>query len=452
MRRMSIALILAALSTPCFAQDNAATPTPQEIFNQRIMPIFRSEKPSSCVQCHLAAVDLKNYILPSQEQTFVSLRDQGLIDMEHPAESKILTLIQMGEKDLDEGARLIHENTRQAEYAAFANWIEACVNDPALRDLPASNAADQAGPERPNEVIRHARRSRVVDSFARNVFSQRMRCFPCHTPHEIDPDNPRQAAALKTMNEFTARFDDDLLARLRIFGETPEETLDYLIEASRNTPEGDISLLNLDDPAQSLLVLKPTSKLPEKNEDGTFPIPPRHEPLYHLGGLKMHPDDQTYKSFIAWIQDYANVVNNQYASVDDLPADNWYASQLVIRLMSVPDDLPEGLPVQMFIHARDDSTGGWSPEAVAFTQGTVTPNRVVNGALILFGQADSQTDGTLHRGDYLVKVYADTHHRLADDPTLLLGEEDLYGEVELRRARWRDGFKSAETVSGGDLE
>jgi hypothetical protein len=41
-------------------------------------------------------VDLKNYILPSHEKTFVSLRDQGLIDLENPADSKILRLIAMG--------------------------------------------------------------------------------------------------------------------------------------------------------------------------------------------------------------------------------------------------------------------------------------------------------------------------------------------------------------------
>jgi hypothetical protein len=457
MPRFSIALVLAALTTPAFAQDGA-DPQPLELFNQRIMPIFRSDHPSSCVQCHLSAVDLKNYILPSQEQTFVSLRDQGLVDMEHPAESKILTLIQMGDKDLDEGAKLIHESTRRAEYAAFAAWIEACCSDPAIRDLPPLDAGPVAGPERPNEVIRHARRSRVVDSFARNVWSQRMRCFPCHTPHEINPDDPKQAAAVKTLNEFTARFDEDLLARLQIFRETPEATLDYLVEASRATAGGDIPLLNLDEPTRSLLVLKPTSKLPPKKDDGTLPIPTRHEPLYHLGGLKMFPDDQSYKSFVAWIQDYANVVHNRYTSPADLPADNWYASQLVLRLMSVPDDLPELLPVQLFLHARDESTGGWSPQPVAFTQGLVTPNRIVNGALFLFGTPDANANApdpehaTLPRGDYLVKVYADTHHRLADDPTLLLGEEDLYGQVELKHARWREGFRSAERVSAGDLE
>ena len=46
------------------------------LFDERILPIFRSSDPSSCVQCHLASVDLKDYILPSEEKTFVSLRDQ----------------------------------------------------------------------------------------------------------------------------------------------------------------------------------------------------------------------------------------------------------------------------------------------------------------------------------------------------------------------------------------
>ncbi len=455
MSRISIFVVLisACLTTVLWGQEES--PTPQQIFDQRIMPIFRSPQPSSCVQCHLSAVDLKNYIFPSQQQTFVSLRDQGLIDLDRPAESKILTLIRMGDKDLDEGARLIHEDTRRAEYAAFAAWIEASVNDPALRDLPATTAAEQARPDRPDEVIRHARRSRVVDSFARNVWSQRMRCFPCHTPHEIDPSNPQHKGAVTALQKLTDAYGEEFLERLRIFQETPEATVDFLVESSRNAADGDRPMLDLNDPAQSLLVLKPTSKVPEKNEDGTFPIPPRHEPMYHLGGLKMHPNDQSYKSFVAWIQDYANVVNNRYVSVEDLPTDNWHGSQLVLRLMSVPSDLPEGMAVQMFVHARDESTGGFATEAVGFTQGTVTPNHVVNGALFLFGRPGTSADlenGRLPRGDYLVKVYADKGHRLADDPTLLLGDEDLYGQVELTNARWREGFQAAERVSARDLE
>src|SRR5262245_50835108 len=70
-------------------------PTAAELFKKRILPIFDSPSPSSCVQCHLAGVGLKNYILPSHEKTFLSLRDQGLIDLDSPEKSKVLKLIQM---------------------------------------------------------------------------------------------------------------------------------------------------------------------------------------------------------------------------------------------------------------------------------------------------------------------------------------------------------------------
>src|SRR5687768_3788571 len=69
---------------------------PARVFEQRILPIFKSPNPSSCTQCHLAAVDLKDYILPSATDTFLALRDQGLIDLEKPEASKILALINRG--------------------------------------------------------------------------------------------------------------------------------------------------------------------------------------------------------------------------------------------------------------------------------------------------------------------------------------------------------------------
>src|SRR5260370_34644367 len=157
-----------------------AAPSPQEVFEKRILPIFKSPDPSSCVQCHLAGVDLKNYILPSHEQTFVSLRDQGLVDLNWPEKSKILALIQMGDADKT-GAALIHQKTRRAEYEAFADWVKRSAEDPRLRNLPKLNAADVAGPKRPVEVIRHARTDRLLESFTSNIWSMRFRCMGCPT-------------------------------------------------------------------------------------------------------------------------------------------------------------------------------------------------------------------------------------------------------------------------------
>ena len=231
--------------------------------------------------------------------------------------------------------------------------------------------------------------------------------------------------------------------------------MQYLIAVSRETPEGELPLINLENPRKSLLVMKPMAKLPKKREDGKFELPSSVEPLSHLGGLKMHPDDQTYKSFVAWIQDYANVVGDLYASVEELPADNWYASKLIVKITNAPTAWPVGIPVQLFVHAWSDKDESWEPEPSAFTQGTVTPKRMVNGSLFLLAPKGSERpiewsreNAALAPGRYLLKAYVDFERRLAEDPTLLLGEEDFQGQGELRRSRWREGFRQAKSISG----
>ncbi len=450
----AVVLLLPIAALADDAGDEGAELSPLALFERRIMPIFQSEKPASCVQCHLAAVDLKDYILPSHEQTFVSLRDQGLIDLAAPEKSKILTLIQMGERDRDNRARLLHEKTRRAEFEAFAAWIAACCNDPALRDLPRLSETELAKPERPDEVIRHARMSRVVDSFVRNVWSQRMRCFPCHTPHEIDLNNPQHRVAVERHGDYVKQYGQ----RMHVFAETPEATLQSWIVKSRRPTSGHLPMINIEEPEKSLIVLKPTSKLPPKKDDGTFEKPSYDEPVSHMGGLKMHVDDPSYKALIAWLRDYSNVVGDRYLSVDDLPADNWYATQHVLLLQDTPRDWPELGRVQLLIHGWDRQRKAWHETPIAFTQNSVTPRRMVGGPLFVFRtdgseeQVDRDSESaTLPNGKYLIKVYLDKQRRLADDPTILLGEEDYVGQTEID-ARWRKGFPEALRVPGNTIK
>lgn len=451
---LGLTAVLFLVPIAAFGDGDSGEPTPLELFERRIMPIFRSPQPASCVQCHLAAVDLKDYILPSHEQTFASLRDQGLIDLATPEKSKILNLIRMGERDLDKDAVLLHEKTRAAEYEAFAAWIAACCNDPKLRELPRLDAAEFGKPDKPDAIIRHARKSRIVDSFVRNVWSQRMRCFPCHTPDEIDENNPQHRVAIQRHEDYTEKYGD----LMHLFRDTPEATLEYWIENSRETSRGELPLLNLKDPTKSLIVLKPTSKLPKKNADGTFEGPSYAEPVSHMGGLKMHVDDPSYKAFVAWVRDYRNVVGDLYAAVDELPADNWYASQHVLLLQDAPQAWQELTRVQLLVHGWDKQQGAWNEEPVAFTQNSLTPRRVVGGPLFLLRDPRSEKDihwdaesVTLPPGKYLVKAYVDTKHRLAKDPTLMLGKEDYYGQVEIE-GPWRKGFPEARRVPGDALK
>jgi hypothetical protein len=317
--------------------------------------------------------------------------------------------------------------------------------------LPPLEAGELARPARPDAIIRHNRQDRVLDSFVRNVWSQRMRCFPCHTPFELDATAQSHPKARENHRQFEEQFGQ----RMNFFRETPTATLRQLIASSRKPAAGHLPLINVQEPARSLLVLKPTSKAPAKDASGKFEKPSYTDPVSHMGGLKMFVDDHSYKAFLAWIQDYARVVQDEYASAGDLPADNWRPTPAVLRLSDAPESWPELAPVQLFVHAWNAETAAWNVRPTAFTQGIVTPRRMVNGTLFLLGaegqsQESNSADQALAPGKYLIKVYVDRRRRLAADPSLFLGDADFVGQAEME-ARWRAGFQQAEILSAGRL-
>lgn len=422
------------------------TSDPQAVFAERLMPIFKSENPSSCVQCHLSSVDLKDYILPSSRETFLSLREQGLIDTQRPRDSKILHLITMGESDADARAVRIHAKTRQQEYEAFAHWIETCCEDTALLAAKPDTQQPQAGPVHSDEVIRFVRKDRVLDSFVRNVWSQRMRCFPCHTPAELDDSNPLHEKPIQRHRDFVDKYG----ARMDVFKETPEDTLRALIQNSRR-PRGDrLPLINVKDPRNSLLLRKPTARLPPKNEDGEFEKPSSRLPVSHMGGIKMHEGDHSYKAFLTWLEDYSASVSGRYESEADLPADNWFPTQHVVRIKGVPKAWPSLARVQIFVHRWDAANGRFHDSPAAFTQTLVTPRRMLNGTLFLL--ADDTQRTTLHAdgaeldpGNVELRLYVDHENRLESSPTLLLNDQQPDATARLE-ARFRAGFRNADVV------
>ena len=266
-----------------------------------------------------------------------------------------------------------------------------------------------AKPDIPDVVIRHTRKSRVIDSFARNIWSQRMRCFPCHTPYELDPNNPKHQQPLKKVGNFEKQYGQEHAQRLGLFKQTVPETLQYWIERSRQVPEGVYPLINIQQPRHSLILLKPTSKLPPM-VNGSRQKAFNTDPVSHMGGLKMHRDDPSYKAFVAWLEDYAKVVAGHYQSVQVLPQDYWYPSKHMVMIEDAPKEWPDQVRVQLLVHAWDQQRSAWQAEPIAFTQNSLTPKRRVAGALFLLRppgaeQSWPSTEEILAEGKYLLKVY-----------------------------------------------
>jgi len=394
----------------------AAGPDSKAIFEQRIMPIFKSPNPSSCTECHLAGVDLKNYILPSHEKTFVSLRDQGLIDLENPADSKILRLIAMG-GGTNQGASLISAKVRDAEYAAFAEWIKASSNDPKLRNAPKLSRNELAKPARPNEVIRYARLDRVLASFEENFWSQRFRCLGCHS-------------ASGSENEKLVAEHGEEVTWMK---ETAEATLKYLAGTDN---------VNVEKPERSRLLLKPLNE------------------VKHGGGQKMLPGDMTYKAFRTFLEDYANTVKDRYASATELPEPTTrpatFGTEIWFKITDTPPEWAEKL-LQVNVYAWNAASNSWEAEPIGSSDRAVSGKlKLWQHSLVLSAVKDSERaeqwsrKAPLPAGRYLVKVYVDANERLKREWQSALGESEFVGETILE-TKWPSGYGRMTSIPARQL-
>lgn len=114
--------------------------SPSEIYQRRVIPLLRSGASSSCSECHLRGVDLKEFVYEDQQRTFAELRSRGWIDVEHPDRSKLLSLIARS----SESPNKIQTAVREKELAALSAWISAASTDPALIAAPVPKRNDLA--------------------------------------------------------------------------------------------------------------------------------------------------------------------------------------------------------------------------------------------------------------------------------------------------------------------
>lgn len=243
----------------------------QELFERRIAPLLADDRPSSCNQCHLAGLDLGSFARGTPCQTMACMAEQGLVDLDQPEASLVLSWIERAEPQSD----LITEDVIAQEYEAMRSWIEfsarcgdeACepMEDPCEGGsswMECNISGDPADRE-PFVDPGDCSEPTLEALFADRVYAWRGRCFPCHfqgegfnAPHWIDV-GPCEVGASRTMKEVLSR-----------------------------------GLIDPADPGSSLLLLKPL----DEQAGG----------LFHGGHNKISKRDEAiFQDFESWIMRFS---------------------------------------------------------------------------------------------------------------------------------------------------
>ncbi len=349
-QRTLIVLCLFLLQSPLPAQDSTnglseSRKSAADIYRTRIVPLLKSPEKSSCSECHMRGVELSDFLADDPQQTFVNLRARGWIDVEHPENSKLLEFIQRHSED---SSPLI-KRVREAELSAMTNWITAAVQEPDLLSQPLPAETDL---ELPTEFIRHTRHDQIEARFSEAIWSQLSRCASCHSPE-------RNQQQVKKHGEQMSW----------IVPRRPGLTLALLVERK---------LIDLENPEQSELRTKPLVL------------------VEHGGGPKFVIGGQTDRKWLAFLKDYAKLVQGELSSKDALPSAperrSWL-SEMQLKITDFPESW-KGRLLAVSLHAKN-AVGTWSDIPIATGDNPVSRKQLVwQHTLTVFQAVDSKTTAT----------------------------------------------------------
>ncbi len=251
---------------------DACTQGAIDLYEQRIEPVLSDDQPASCNQCHLSGVDLSLFVRDTPCETMACLVQQELVDLKAPEQSRILDWIERASPD----SRLITDEVIRKEYDAFYEWIAYVADCGACAGAKCSSASGIGFCDldvEPSEAYDPERDPGGCDSkvlervFMETVYVTRGRCYPCHF---TSANNPPAGATLWLVEADSCEASS--------------------LSTMRNViREG---YVNVEDPLQSLFLLKPLAE-----SDGG---------VVHGGHDKFTKDDDpAYTNFVYWLERYA---------------------------------------------------------------------------------------------------------------------------------------------------
>lgn len=230
---------IAACESFVLAPPGECSASPGALYEKRIAPLLVAERPDSCGACHASGVQLSDFVRGNACEAMACLQEQGLVRLDAPEESVLLSWIGRVPPD----SPLIDAEIVEEERTAFLQWFQyeavcqKCAETECPDPAPTGCAADKRVESAydANTDPGDCSDETLERLFRGTVFLWRARCAPCHIE------------GAKSSADAARFFFQD--------GDCGVASLASLLRIEA------LGLIDVEEPLQSLLFLKPLAEL-----------------------------------------------------------------------------------------------------------------------------------------------------------------------------------------------
>ncbi len=161
--------------------DTCSTDDLDELYTRYVEPFVSGQVTSSCSQCHMTGVDMSLYAQDTPCDTMACMVELGVVDLDDPAASDLLSQILMG----DPNSSVFDV---QAEHDAFLEWItwSSVCNDEICGAIDSPCEAGTGAASTGVDPTGDCSEDDLLAVFWDSVIVDRGRCTTCHSAWAAD--------------------------------------------------------------------------------------------------------------------------------------------------------------------------------------------------------------------------------------------------------------------------
>ncbi|MBL4688665.1 MAG: hypothetical protein JKY37_29020 [Nannocystaceae bacterium] len=146
------------------------------LYTRYVQPFVSGVVPQSCGECHMTGIDMSLYAQDTPCDTMACMVGQGVVDLDNPAASSLLSMIDMG----DPNSSVFNVSVEHAAMLEWIDWSAQCHQE-VCGDIASPCEQNTGAGSTGTNPIGDCSEDDLLVTFWNTVTVDRGRCLACHS-------------------------------------------------------------------------------------------------------------------------------------------------------------------------------------------------------------------------------------------------------------------------------